>query len=349
MTHGRLDEGSTAELDVPEFQLRAPFGQLAGAASSTLRAGPGGQLEWLTTSPRFSLANSSPHPGPVLGSPRLSVTLRSETLGRAPSLRGVELDVPALVVPSLGWTERWLKRSAVPIRVGGRIEGRAHLSLARGRGPRAKVHLRLADAELSTDRVRAALGGRVDVELEPLEAARASSRGRVDIQLDGVEVERIREHTKPFRAALRLPDLRLVLEPEPVLSAGVDAFATPADSLLSLALGSPILEELAADVFSLKRLEAQARVNLSPRSLRIELARAESGALTGQGFWQRPAAGGARGAFLISSKVANVGISLIGSDATTAWFVPDDWLSSAQPRRSERGAATRRASAGRRR
>ena len=349
MTHGRLDEGSSAELDVPKFVLRAPFGKLAGETSSTLRVGPGGHVEWVTTSPRFSLANSSPYPGPVLGTPRLALTLHSETLGHAPSLRGVELDVPTLLVPSLAWAERWVKRSGVPIRVGGRLEGRAHFSSAAGRGPAASVRLRLADAELSTESVRAALGGRVDAELEPLAGDRPSSRGRIDIELDGVEVERVRERSKPFRAALRLPDLRLTLEPEPVVSSGVDAFATPADSLLSLALGSPMLEDLAADLFSLKRLEAQARVSLSPRSLRVELARAESGSLTGQGFWQRPAAGDARGAFLISSKVANVGISLVGSDATTAWFVSDDWLSSGQPAAPGRRGAARRPSGARRR
>jgi hypothetical protein len=349
MTHGRLDERSSAELEVPKLALRGPFGKLGGEMSSTLRAGLGGHVEWVTTSPRFWLANSSPYPGPVLGTPRLALTLFVETLGHTPSLRGVDLDVPSLVVPSLGWAERWVKRSGVPIRVGGRMEGRAHFSSAAGRGPAASVRLRLADAELSTERVHASLGGRLNVELEPLDGDHPSSRGRIDIELDGVEVERIRERSKPFRAALRLPDLKLALEPEPVLSSGVDAFATPADSLLSLALGSPMLEDLAADLFSLKRLEAQARVNLSARSLRVELARAESGSLTGQGFWQRPAAGDARGAFLISSKVANVGISLIGSDTTTAWFVPDDWLSSGQPAAPGRSGVARRPSASRRR
>jgi hypothetical protein len=347
MTRGRLDEGSSAELDVPEFVLRGPFGKLAGAVSSKLQARGGGRVEWVTTSPRFALTNSSPHRGPVIGTPRLALTLHVETLGHAPSWRGMELDVPSLVVPSLGWAERWVKRSGVPIRIAGRMEGRARFSSAPGRGPAARVHLRLADAELSSERVRAALGGSVDAELEPMDGDRPISRGRIDIELDGVEVERIRERSKPFRAALRLPDLKLALEPEPTLSAGIEAFATPADSLLSLALGSPMLEDLAADVFSLKQLEAQARINLSPASLRVELARAESGSLEAQGFWQRPAVGDARGAFLISSKVANVGISLIGSDASTAWFVSDDWLSSHRPGAPPRPGAAQSPSASR--
>jgi hypothetical protein len=100
----------------------------------------------------------------------------------------------------------------------------------------------------------------------------------------------------------------------------------PADSLLSLALGSPLLQDLATDMFALRRLEASALLHVRGRAVRFELARAASGALTGAGYWQRPAAGDARGAFLISSKVANVGISLSGNDTATNWFVPDDWL-----------------------
>jgi len=341
VTRGRLDEGSSVELDVPELVVRAPFGKLAGAASSRLRVDPEGRIAWTTTSPRFSIANSSPHQGPVLWAPRLELSLHSETLGHTPSLRGVELDLPKLVVPSLGWAERWVKRSGIPIRVDGRLEGRVHVSSAPGRGPAVRAHLRLADAELSTERVRASLGGRVDLELDPAKGPGPSSGGRLDVEFDGVEVERIRERTKPFRAAVRLPDLKLALEPEPALSSSIEAFATPADSLLSVALGSPMLEDLAADLFSLKELEAQARVNLTARSLRVELARAQSGSLTGQGFWQQPAAGDARGAFLISSKVANVGISLVGSDTKTDWFVADDWLSQSRPAPASPAASRR--------
>lgn len=351
-TRGRLDEGSRAELEIPALVVRGPFGKLSGAVSSRLSAGPEGQLDWVTTSPRLRVANASPYDGPVVATPRLQLALRSEVLGEPPSLRGVELDVPELVVPSLRWAERWIERSGAPFRVGGRMEGSARFSSAPGRGPSLRTSLRLADAELSTERVRASLRGRVDMALEPAKGSRSTSAGRLDVELEGVEVERTRERTQPFRAAVRLPDLKLALEPEPALSSAIEAFATPADSLLSVALGSPMLEDLAADLFSLKQLEAQARVKLSPASMKVELTRAESGALTGRGFWQRPRVGGARGAFLISSKVANVGISLVGSDTETAWFVADDWLAqsrtgpSASPAR-QRPAPARRPSASR--
>jgi hypothetical protein len=76
--------------------------------------------------------------------------------------------------------------------------------------------------------------------------------------------------------------------------------------------------------------------------VRFELARAASGGLTGAGYWQRPATGDSSGAFLISSKVANVGISLVGSDTETDWFVPDDWLASgSHPARPKVGQPAR--------
>ncbi len=191
----------------------------------------------------------------------------------------------------------------------------------------SRVRLHAQDSQPASERARTEISGRIHAELAPVAGREWKSTGRVDIELDGVEVERNREEQpKRFRAAIRMPDVVLSLKPEPTLSTSVDIYARPADSLLSLALGSPMLEDLAADVFDLGWLEARARVTVSDRAVRLELSRAESGELTGTGFWQKPAAGNANGAFLISSKVANVGISLLGSNTQTAWFVPDDWL-----------------------
>jgi hypothetical protein len=332
---GRIDPQGQAELTADRLSISTPVGKLSGSLTSNWRSLPDGRQEWVTTSPRLSLTSSSPERGPTLEAPRLALVLQGETIGSAPSVRELDFDAPELVVPSLEWAKRWVQLAGAPIEVAGRIEGRAHLSFVSGRGPAARVHLRLKDGALATESVRAALGGRIDAEIEPAVGAGAGSAGRVDVELDGVEVERVRQRTKPFRATVRLPDVKISLEPELAFSTGVTAYANPADSLLSVALGSPMLEDLAADVFDLRRLEAQAQLNVNRRAVRFELARAKSGELTGSGYWQRPATGGARGAFLISSKVANVGISLVGSDTETAWFVGDDWLASGRRPSSE--------------
>lgn len=327
---GVLVEQSTLQLDASELSVRTPLGRLSGSARSNLKTGPDGRIDWETTSREVALSRAARQPGPSLGNPRLALQLRLPTLAGPAELLALELDVPELRVPTLAWAERLLERAGTPLALRGQLEGRVHLSLARTRGPAARLGLRLRDAALSSAEVRASLDGRIDAELQPAAGEARSSAGRVDIELEGVEVGRADEKAKPLRAAVRLPDLRLSLEPDMRLSSGVDVFANPADSLLSIALGSSLLEELAANVLDLRRLEAQARINVSPRAVRFELARAESGALSGAGFWQRTAAGRPHGAFLISSDVANVGISLSGSETETAWFVADDWLSRAR-------------------
>jgi hypothetical protein len=264
----------------------------------------------------------------------------------------LRFDAPHLSIPSLAWAKPWLARADVPVRLGGRLDGGAQVSWTRGRGPFARVRLRLADARFSSEKIRASLRGEIAAKLDPV-GRDSGSAGRLDIALEGGldgkgdraqnsivpnrDGGRASRGQKPFHAAIHVPDLRVDLEGRAV-SAGVELSATPADPLLSLALGSPMLEDLAVDVFDLEAIEAEARLKVNRRAVSLELARAVSGGLEGAGYWQRPAKGDPRGAFLISSKVANVGISLSGSDASTAWFVPDDWLATGSCRGGSRPA-----------
>jgi hypothetical protein len=346
VTSGQLDPGSTGRLHAKTLTLTAPFGKLSGAVTSELNTRPGGQWEWLTTCPSLALANAESQPGPVFDTPRLAVGLSSEVLASWPGLRSVELDLPRFVVPSLAWAQQWMQRAGGPVEVGGRVEGRARLSWVPGQGPRARARLALAGAELTLEGVRAALGASIEADLEPVRGQPSTSSGHAQIDLDGVQVQRkspgkrAKEPAdKPFRAVLGLHGLTLKVAPDLAFSANMKLDVDPADALLSLALGSPLLEDLATDLFALRRLEASARLHVDGGAVRLELARAESGALTGVGYWRRPAAGSADGAFLISSKVANVGISLSGQDTETDWFVPDDWLASRGEARAERSRA----------
>ena len=213
------------------------------------------------------------------------------------------------------------------LRVGGRLDGEATVSLTPPAGPMTRVRLRLLGAELAREDLRAALSGHFDLELTPETPDSPTSTGRLDVELDGVKVAASEaQKAKPFRAAVRTPDLRVNLAPEPKLSGTVAVQAAPADSLLSLVLGSPLLEELAASVWDLKQLEASATMQIDQRSTRLQLSRAESGRLKGKGYWQSAKKGQPNGAFLVTSAVANIGVVLRGSETQTALFVSDDWL-----------------------
>jgi hypothetical protein len=331
---GQLEPESSAELTGSDVSLSSPIGRWSGALTSQLRVGPDQRIDWVTSSPRLSIASASRQAGPSFDSPRLAVELRGARLATGPSLHGLDLDLPALLVPSLGWDDGWVRRLGVASDIAGRVEGRAHVQLARDRGPAVRLQLSLTGATLATDDVRLALAGRIEAELESVAGDARSSAGRVDVELERVEIARGEEGSKPFRAAIRFPDPKLSLEPRFSLSTGVDIYAVPADPLLSLALGSPMLEDLAAGLFDLERLEAMARVNVNGGAVSCELTQAKSGALRGRGSWRSPAQGQAKGAFMISSKVANVGFSLVGAETKTSWLVADDWLASKDDPRS---------------
>ena len=100
-----------------------------------------------------------------------------------------------------------------------------------------------------------------------------------------------------------------------------------------------MLEELTKELLDLKQLEATAKLELDKGAVRVELARAVSGALSCRGSWQKPATGQPSGAFLVQTSIANLGLSLRGSNAETTFFAPDDWLEGGRGDTRSRGRA----------
>lgn len=329
VTSGRLDGQSAAALRVMNPSLVTPYGDLSGDLSSSLAVLPAGTLQWITSSPALRADDTAKFKGPVLEAPRLELELDAVDLVAPATLKRIELEVAKIVVPGLGWANRALRAAGTPIDLDGRLEGHARFSMQPPAGPSAQLQLRLVGGALASGGLSARLAGHFDVGLEPSrEPGARHSEGRLDVALDGVELSRDKERTKPFRATFRMPDLRVQVEPDSAVSATCLIHAGPADSLLPVLLGSPVLEGLAASALDLKELEARLKLSFDPRALRLELQRAESGALSGKGYWQRPTRGEPKGAVLLATEVANVGISFSGSDTNTSLFVADDWLDS---------------------
>ena len=115
VSHGVIDEQSSAQLDAEQVSVRSPVGKLSGAARSNLTVGPDGVIDWVTSSGGLALASAARQPGPTFDNPRLAVQLYTPSLGKPLELRAVKLDVPKLLVPSLGWANRWLERAGTPL------------------------------------------------------------------------------------------------------------------------------------------------------------------------------------------------------------------------------------------
>ena len=322
---GQVDVGSQAVLQLQGSALSTSRGSLSGDLTASVRALPTGILEWVTSSPLVHLQNGSDHKDPALGSPTLRVQLTALDLLAPTALERVELEVPSLIIPSLGWSNSLLRASRTAIELGGRVDGQVSVAWQAPDGWDTRVKLRLLGGTLESQTFHAKLAGHVDMATEPNRASKTSV-GRVDIDLDGVEVVTGTKRTAPFRASVRATDVRVVTHPSPQLSGQLQVKATPADSLLSLWIESSLLKGLAASVLELERLDADAEFRIGKGAAQVELSRATSGALNGKGYWQRPAQGESRGAFLITTKVANAGLTVTGSDTETSLFVADDWL-----------------------
>lgn len=328
VSKGRLSPESRGGLRLRDMTVSAPYGRVSGTAAVDLALLTDDTLQIVATSPELRLDNDSGHKAPSLKEPSLLLRLGPIHPASPVHLRQATLELPQVDVPSLGWLNPLLPQDGAPLRVGGRLEGSASFGLSPPSGPRVSVRSRLVGGEIEQAALRAALSGHLEVELEPQSADNSTSEGRVDVELDGVRVAAVEgERGEPFRLALRAHDVRMGLHPEPRVSGTVGARAAPADSLLGLVLGSSLLEDLAASVLDLDRLEATAQLDIDRRSTRLELSRAESGVLEGRGFWRSSSQGPSRGAFLVQSELANVGLVLRGSDTRTDLFVADDWLS----------------------
>jgi len=336
LTAGRLEPTSRATIELAEVSVSTPHGRVIGDVSASLNVLPPETLELVTTSSALRFENESGHKAPTVEAARFELRLAGTDLTQPATLTDAVLKLPKLSVPSLGWSNPLLQDAGVE--VGGRLDGEATLGFMPSAGPSAHVRLRLLGGDVQRRDFRAAFAGHISVDVKPEGADDSASTGSVAVELDGIKVGHVPDQTKPFTAAVRTTDLKIALRPEPRVSGTVAVHAAPADPLLSLVLGSSVLVDLAAGALDLERLDASAKMSVSLASTRLELSQAESGALKGRGYWQRPAVGESSGAFLVTSSVANVGLILRGSETETALFVPDDWLpASGAPRASSSG------------
>jgi hypothetical protein len=345
---GHLEPGSHAEVWITGLALERAGERVRGDVNSRLGVPQPGALALVTTSPELWLENDSGHKPPSSRASRLHILAQGTDLAVAPVLDRVELQLPQLQVPSLGVVNQRLTRAGVPLSLGGRVDGDANVVWEAAQAALVRARLRLVGGVVESGDVLASLAGHVDVLLEPAreesQAARAASTGQLNIELDAVQLSRGQERTPPLRASLRTSDLKIELRPRAQLRGALQVSALPAYPLLSLVLGSPVLRGLAADAFELERLDASIAFQLSRQSMRFELSKAQSGELKGEGHWQSPAEGQSSGAFLVSSPLANVGLSLRGPETNTSLLVADDWLL-AKPNKSkprpQRGAGAR--------
>ncbi len=328
MNAGVLESGGHLELEACPLQLTTPRGTVQGNVSSRFRVVASGKVAAEVTSAALLLSpDELDHRSAVAIAPKLEVDFAIGDVTEPFRLERAQASLPQLEVPSLATVARLVSAEGSGLGLDGRLDAEALLSWRTGGALEGRVQARLVGGRVEHGNMRATFGARAAVELARAEAAApATSRGTASLELDGVRLKEGERQSPPFRAAVRTASLSLALAGEPKIAATWKVSAEPADALLGVLIGAPVLEELASAVLDLQRLDARTKLTASKRMLSLELSRGESGALAGQGFWQRPASGKASGAFLLTTNVANLGLAIDGSEVETDMFVADDWL-----------------------
>ncbi len=146
------------------------------------------------------------------------------------------------------------------------------------------------------------------------------------IELGSVILDAGNARTAGFSATL-LSEMLRVWTKGPFRAAGdMRLHAENADAALSLFIGPKWLRALAGEALGLGALDGRVRLRRVEDEQRLEVPEARSGRLEAKGYVEL-APHPPRGAFLLSSEMANVGIALANGLTDVTPFVSDRWLS----------------------
>jgi hypothetical protein len=138
--------------------------------------------------------------------------------------------------------------------------------------------------------------------------------------------------SRPVRASLNADDL-VVRAEQPMSARGtVRVHADDASALLPLVVESPLLRHLQRTLFGTDELNARAALDIADKKARLDLLQARSGSVKARGFLTRSKKGPA-GAFLVSTPVANLGVSVLSGEVQVQLFVSDSWLAASSAER----------------
>lgn len=323
---GELLPGGRADIGVYRASLGTADEVLRGSVFATSRTGAEGEVRVSVFAPWLEAGPAGSDVPATARNSAVNFRVDARDLARAPALTELEAQLPRVELRSLGVADAALRRAGVNLELEGRLDAEAELVWAERSPPIGHAAVRVVGGAIEHGDLAVTFAGRARLGLGVHDAGLRRSRGQAAVELDAVRVRRSGQVSEPFRAAIRTTALDVRLGPELSVSAPWQVTAAPAAPLLSLAIGAPLLEELADGLLGLDRLDARAQLDLDVAGLRLELASARSGALHGEGYWQRRTDRAPTGAFLVATSLARVGIELNGSNVDTEFPVEEDWL-----------------------
>jgi hypothetical protein len=331
LKNGVIAAGSRFEVKSSNLSLLRGRERLSGAATARLVTKEARVLELCGVASRVRLerrdASGKAEPGPTLDDASVCAAFAPPDLTRDVTLHELSGSVRDLENEKLGWWSEPLERAGSRLRLSGGLAGGFRFS-ARPSGAltlNAKVDLRSA---FLTDRELGVLtSGKATLALEPSKKSEQNAVGTLLLVVPHAKFVRGKAISDEVQVRLHSNDLSFENVPgKRRLSGSAELRAGNVESLLKHALGSPVLVGLSTAVLGVDELEAVARFEFTAQSSRVEVRRAQSGALKARGFITADRNGPTTGSFLFDTPIANFGLSLRGSDAKVEPLVSNSWL-----------------------
>jgi hypothetical protein len=322
---GVVQQGSQVLLTAAP--LRVSRGELAVAGDVALRFARDAletpeQLRLMWSAPRLEASRKASREGaPTLEGLHGSLALNAVNLRKELSLGAARVALGRMVAPSLAWFEvpgtqlAGSGQSGFDLRrsESGEISGRARLALSDARvehGAFTAESDLIGQLALSRDRA-------VDSPWQMDKLAVTFSRSKLR---DGDK------QSEPFSGRLDASGLAIRLGPKPSARGELKLHVTPTSALLPLLVNEP-LGDVSDALFALRRVDAQARIKIEAGGVDLTGLEARDGAVRLRGHVSTRGKA-PRGAFLLSSGLLNVGVTLERGDTEVSPLVGDDWLGS---------------------
>ena len=325
LQRGELRPRSRVDVRATPFELHHELGDLRGDVMLSLQREQAPALELAVSAPRLVAGSRRGEPGPYFEGLVGSLTLDGADLTEPMALGDARLAVARAHADSLDWFSR------PAIKLGGAADARFELHRKKSHelGGAARVELRGGSLEHADVGLTGDLNGEVAWSRGP-DSSAPLELGKLRLQLLGATLRSGGKRSKSFDAVVQGSGLEL--EPSgSVRAAGkLRARVSSAEALLPLVMGAP-LKSLASTALDLKQLDAETQVQLSRHGVSLNGIEARSGNLRARGYFRQEKSE-PRGAFLLSSGLLNVGVTLSGGETEISPFVGDGWLAATWPR-----------------
>jgi hypothetical protein len=302
-------------LAAPQLELRVP----AGSAASKLELG--------VSAERVDVAGPARDVRvPYAERVRAGLALTPD-LSRPLRVLGASAKVERAVVPELAWFEPLFEDEAGAPQLRGEGEANFELERFESGALRGALHASLEKTRVAHASLR--LGGRFALDSR-FEALHGIEQGfafqLLRLRADGATVTKGAGKTPTWSAVVASEDTKLA-SIEPLRARGSFAvYASHTEPLLPLVVESGALRDLMVAGLGLKDMNARVLFEAAAEGLRLEVREARSGAVTARGFVQSRPKGEPDARFLLSTKVANLGVRVDRGETSVKPLVSDDWL-----------------------